>query len=304
MGLRDCPDRGARGQRECLQQRVRGFRWFQWRGRQSEDRSDHQDRHQPLLREAAQAEAKKGGASVIALAGKFDGDNEGQVSAIENLVSRGVKGILITPNSSTGILAAIKQARDAGVVVIALDTATNPENAVDATFATDNKEAGVLQGKWVKGTLGKTAPKVLMLDGTPGGTVDDLRHDGFLTGMGLAKGAPEIAGMENTNGDQTKAQTAMENLLQRVPDANAVYTINEPRRPAGLRRSMPRAKQSNSRSARSMGVAPASRTSRPATSVPPSCSSRPRWQRKAWTRSCSMPRTAPSRVDSSTRAPS
>jgi fructose transport system substrate-binding protein len=186
------------------------------------------------LREAAQAEAKKGGASVIALAGKFDGDNEGQVSAIENLVSRGVKGILITPNSSTGILAAIKQARDAGVVVIALDTATNPENAVDATFATDNKEAGVLQGKWVKGTLGKTAPKVLMLDGTPGGTVDDLRHDGFLTGMGLAKGAPEIAGMENTNGDQTKAQTAMENLLQRVPDANAVYTINEPAAAGGF----------------------------------------------------------------------
>jgi len=58
--------------------------------------------------------------------------------------------------------------------------------------------------------------------------VDDFRHDGFLEGMGLKKGDPEIAGMENTNGDQTKAQTAMENLLQRVPDANAVYTINEP----------------------------------------------------------------------------
>lgn len=180
------------------------------------------------LREAAQAEADKKGAKLIALAGKFDGDNEGQVSAIENLVSQGVKGILITPNSSTGILAAIKKARDAGVVVVALDTATDPADAVDATFATDNKQAGVFEGQWVKGTLGSTAPKLLMLDGTPGGTVDDFRHDGFLQGMGLAKGAAAIAGMENTNGDQTKAQTAMENLLQRVPDVNAVYTINEP----------------------------------------------------------------------------
>lgn len=180
------------------------------------------------LREAAKAEATKQGASLIALSGKFDGDNEAQVSAIENLVSQGAKGILITPNSSTGILAAIKQARDAGVVVIALDTATDPATAVDATFATDNKEAGVLEGKWVKGALDGKAPKLLMLDGTPGGTVDDFRHDGFLEGMGLTKGDPAIAGTEITNGDQTKAQTAMENLLQRVPDANAVYTINEP----------------------------------------------------------------------------
>lgn len=180
------------------------------------------------LRESAAAEADAEGAELIALAGKFDGDNEGQVAAIENLVSQGVQGILITPNSSTGILDAIDKARQAGVIVIALDTATDPEDAVDATFATDNLQAGVLQGSWVKGALGDAQPQVLMLDGTPGGTVDTFRHDGFLEGMGLTENSPEILGMENTNGDQTKAQTAMENLLQREPDANALYTINEP----------------------------------------------------------------------------
>lgn len=180
------------------------------------------------LRESAKARAEAQGAELIALAGAFDGDNEGQVAAIENLVSQDVKGILITPNSSSGILTAIQQARDAGVVVIALDTATDPADAVDATYATDNTAAGVLQGQWVKATLGSTPPKVLMLDGTPGGTVDTFRHDGFLTGMGLTNDSPEILGKENTNGDQTKAQTAMENLLQRAPDANALYTINEP----------------------------------------------------------------------------
>lgn len=180
------------------------------------------------LREAAQAEAAKQGAEVVALAGAFDGDNEGQVAAIENLVGQGVKGILITPNSSSGILNAIKQARDAGVVVIALDTATDPEDAVDATFATDNKAAGVSQGEWVKAALGDKAPQIVMLDGTPGGTVDTFRHDGFLEGFGIKDGAAEIVGQENTNGDQTKAQTAMENLLQRAPGVNALYTINEP----------------------------------------------------------------------------
>ncbi|GGG24002.1 sugar ABC transporter substrate-binding protein [Rhodococcoides trifolii] len=180
------------------------------------------------LREAAQAQADKSGAELVALAGAFDGDNEGQVSAIENMVGQGVKGILITPNSSTGVLDAIKNARDAGVVVIALDTATDPEDAVDATFATDNKAAGVSQGTWVKAALGTTTPQVIMLDGTAGGTVDTFRHDGFLEGMGLTNDSPEIVGQENTNGDQTKAQTAMENLIQRAPQTNALYTINEP----------------------------------------------------------------------------
>ncbi|MCT1775110.1 substrate-binding domain-containing protein [Brachybacterium sp. p3-SID957] len=180
------------------------------------------------IRESAQATADEHGAELIALAGEFDGDNEGQVAAIENLVSQGVQGILITPNSSSGILSAIEQARAQGVVVIALDTATEPEDAVDATYATDNFAAGVAQGSWVKASLGDEAPKVLMLDGTPGGTVDTFRHDGFLEGMGLTEESPEVLGMEDTNGDQTKAQTAMENLLQRAPDANALYTINEP----------------------------------------------------------------------------
>ena len=67
-----------------------------------------------------------------------------------------------------------------------------------------------------------------MLDGTPGGTVDTFRHDGFLEGFGITNDSPEIVGKENTNGDQTKAQTAMENILQRAPGINALYTINEP----------------------------------------------------------------------------
>ena len=180
------------------------------------------------LRDSAQAEADKQGAKLIALAGKFDGDNQGQVDAINNLVTQGVKGILITPSNSTGVISAIKAARDKGIVVIALDTETDPVDAVDATFATDNKDAGVKQGKYVKAALGDRTPALVMLDGTPGATVDDQRHNGFLEGFGITDSSSEIKGTAVTNGDQTKAQTAMENLYQRDPGVNAVYTINEP----------------------------------------------------------------------------
>jgi len=180
------------------------------------------------LRQAATAEAEKQGAKLIARFGKFDGDNEGQVAAVEDLISAGVKGILITPNNSTGMLGIIKKARDKGVLVIALDTATDPADAVDATLATDNFEAGVLQGQYARKALGDKQPKLAMLDGTPGGTVDNQRHDGFLKGFGIQEGDPAIVGKQNTHGAQDEGQTAMENLLTAHPDINVVYTINEP----------------------------------------------------------------------------
>jgi fructose transport system substrate-binding protein len=180
------------------------------------------------MRESAQAEGKSLGVQVEALAGKYDGDNEGQVTAVQNLTAKGAKGILITPSNSSGVLGAIKQARDKGIIVIALDTATDPSDAVDALFATDNTKAGELDGMWAKKTMAGKPAKIAMLDGTPGGTVDTQRHNGFLQGFGIKDGDPSIVGSAITNGDQEKGQTGMENLLQRNPDINLVYTINEP----------------------------------------------------------------------------
>jgi fructose transport system substrate-binding protein len=180
------------------------------------------------LRAAAKAAAQAQGADFSALAGQFDGDNDGQVRAIENLMQQGANTILITPSSSTGVLDAIARAREAGVLVIALDTATEPAEAVDATFATDNFEAGRQEGAYVKAALSGAAPKLLMVDGTAGSTVDNLRHGGFLKGIGLTDGSPEIKGRAAANGDQSLAQQGVENLLQRTTDINAVYTMNEP----------------------------------------------------------------------------
>jgi fructose transport system substrate-binding protein len=180
------------------------------------------------LRDSAKAAADASGAELVALAGKFDGDNEGQVAAIENLVQQGAKTILITPSNSTGILGAIRNARNKGVLVIALDTETDPKDAVDATFATDNTEAGRLQGTYVKAALGARTPKVIMLDGTPGSTVSEQRHNGFLQGVGLKTGDAGILGGDATNGEQNKAQQVTENLLQRDTSLNSVYTLNEP----------------------------------------------------------------------------
>jgi len=180
------------------------------------------------MKEGATAEAKAKGAKLMTAAGKIDGDNASQVTAIENMVTAGAKAILITPSDTKAIVRTIKKARDAGVLVIALDTPTDPQDATDALFATDNFKAGVLIGQYAKAAMAGKPAKIATLDLAPGITVGKLRHDGFLQGYGVKEGDASIVCSQDTQGDQAKGQTAMENCLQKAPDINVVYTINEP----------------------------------------------------------------------------
>ncbi|MCT7373519.1 sugar ABC transporter substrate-binding protein [Chelativorans salis] len=192
------------------------------------------------MKEGATAKAEELGISLSTFAGKVDGDHETQVQAVETCIASGAKGILITASDTKAMVPVVKKARDAGVLVIALDTPLEPIDAADATFATDNFKAGELIGQWAAATLGDAAAdaKIAMLDLTPSQpSVDVLRDQGFMTGFGIdTKDAdrigdeddPRIVGHDVTNGNEEGGRKAMENLLQRDPDINVVYTINEP----------------------------------------------------------------------------
>ena len=192
------------------------------------------------MKEGAQAAADKENMELRAFAGKVDGDNESQVAAVESCIVAGAKGILITPSDTQGIVPAVEEARKAGILVIALDTPLDPIDSADATFATDNFMAGQLIGQWAKAQLGDKAndAKIAFLDLTPAApTVDVLRDQGFMTGFGMDvkdknrigdEDDPRVAGHDITNGNEEGGRTAMENLLQREPNINVVYTINEP----------------------------------------------------------------------------
>src|SRR5688500_19759070 len=106
------------------------------------------------MRQGAEEKAKELGIELRTAAGKYDGDNDGQVAAIENLISAGAKGFAIVPSDSKAIVPTIQKARDAGLMVIVLDTPLDPMDAATATFATHNRKAGQLIVEWATGTLG------------------------------------------------------------------------------------------------------------------------------------------------------
>jgi fructose transport system substrate-binding protein len=201
------------------------------------------------MQNGAKKAAADAGVDLTLAAGAEDGDEEGQIQAIEDAVARGDKGILITPNGP-GVNNAIKQARDAGLYVIALDTPPDPADTVDITFATDNYLAGQLIGQWTAGTLAGKPAHIALLDlfNDKVVTVDYNRDQGFLDGLGIDVADPHVNGdeaasgaytagnggdytivcNEPTGGNSDGGRTAMETCLSKGQDINVVYTINEP----------------------------------------------------------------------------
>src|ERR1700679_418726 len=73
------------------------------------------------MKEGFEAKAKELGLTPQAYAGKFARHNDGEASAIEQLIASGAKGILLVPSDSPAIVPTVRKPRDAGAVVITLD---------------------------------------------------------------------------------------------------------------------------------------------------------------------------------------
>jgi fructose transport system substrate-binding protein len=201
------------------------------------------------MQKDAQAEAAKDGVSLTVAAGTADGDTQTQISAIDNAISRGDKGILITTNGDA-VNTELGKAKQAGIFVIALDTVPTPPSTVDITYGTDNEQAGKLIGQYAAAKLagGKAVIAMLDLFNNQVVSVDTSRDHGFLEGMGIDPGSKTqnakeaksgkytagkggdyvIACHQPTQGAIPGGKTAMENCLSANGDINVVYTINEP----------------------------------------------------------------------------
>jgi fructose transport system substrate-binding protein len=199
------------------------------------------------MQEGAKQAADAEGIDITIASGKEEGDDQGQIDAIENAITAQQKGILITP-MSTGVNDAIQKARDAGLFVIALDTPPDPPDTVDITFATDNRKAGNLIGQYAAAKLNGQKAVIALLDifDDKVVSVDYNRDQGFLEGMGLkdigdpkingdepktgtySGGDYEIVGNVATGANEEGGRTGMEQLLSKNGDINVVYTINEP----------------------------------------------------------------------------
>ena len=145
-------------------------------------------------------------------------DDEGEIAAIESMVTQGVKAIVITP-TSPNVQDALQKAVDAGIKVILVDNDIPGWEGKTALVATDNMAGGVLAGKFMAEQL-SPGDTIAILEGVAGAPSLQQRVDGFKEGLGDGF---EIVASLPTDCDQTKGLNAAQDILTANPDVTAIY---------------------------------------------------------------------------------
>jgi simple sugar transport system substrate-binding protein len=150
--------------------------------------------------------------------GESGTDDEGEINAIESMITQGVQAIAITP-TSPNVQDALQEAVDAGIHVVLIDNDIPDWDGKTTVVATDNLAGGVLAGEFMAEQL-EPGDTVAVLEGVPGAPSLDDRVTGFLDGLGDGF---EIVASLPTDCDQTKGLDAAQDILTANPDVAAIY---------------------------------------------------------------------------------
>ncbi|WBL14682.1 ABC transporter substrate-binding protein [Sutcliffiella sp. NC1] len=172
------------------------------------------------MKEALEEAAKQIGAEVIIADAQHDVAK--QINDIDDMIQKGIDILLINPTDSEGAEAAVIAAKDAGVIVVAVDA--QAKGPLDSFVGSRNYDAGYLAGKQMAEDLGGNG-KVAILDGIP--VVPILqRVEGFRDAVSEYAGI-EIVDIQNGKQDRAEAMKVTENMLQSNPDLDALFSVND-----------------------------------------------------------------------------
>jgi ABC-type sugar transport system substrate-binding protein len=151
-------------------------------------------------------------------------DIEGQIALIESMVTKGVKGLAITPVDPT-VAPALDKAVAAGVKVVLMDNSIPNWKGQTSLATTNNYNAGVLAGQYLKTVL-KAGDKLGILEGVPGVPALDDRVKGMLEGLKGVDAA--IVGKGATSCTEEKGINVAQDILTATPDVKAIYSACGP----------------------------------------------------------------------------
>lgn len=154
-------------------------------------------------------------------------DRIAQIEVVDNFISKGVDGIVISPLDDTALVPVLKEAKAEGIPVVIVDSGVNWEDY--ASFvATDNRQGGVVAARHLAGLLGGEG-KVIMMRYFEGSASTSKREVGFLDTM-----AAEFPNIEVVSGNQFGGATSdecyqtAENLLINYQDIEGIFCACEP----------------------------------------------------------------------------
>jgi len=152
-------------------------------------------------------------------------DNAKQVEQVNTFLTQGIDLLIISPNEATPLTSVVKKAYDKGIPVLVLDRKVDGDGYTSFIGA-DNVDIGRQAGKFLAGKLLPHGGKVVELKGLAGSTPAKERSDGFAEG--IAGRNIDVIATADADWLRDKGQQQADALLKAHPDAQAVFSENDP----------------------------------------------------------------------------
>lgn len=172
---------------------------------------------------SAEAEAKKinPAVKVTTVSSKYDLNT--QVDQIDNFIANKVDVILLGAADSKGVGPAVKKARAAGIIVVAVDVTAE---GADATVMSNNTMAGAESCKFLAERIGGQGNFVIV-NGPPVSSIMD-RVKGCKETLAKYPKIKILSDNQDAKGSRDGGLAAMANILTAHPRIDAVFGINDP----------------------------------------------------------------------------
>ncbi|WP_145927224.1 ABC transporter substrate-binding protein [Jeongeupia sp. USM3] len=172
------------------------------------------------MKEALEQAAGSMGAQVVITDARHDVSK--QISDVEDMVQKKIDILLLNPTDSVGIQNAVKSAKKAGVVTVAVDA--QAQGPIDSFVGSKNYDAGVMACDYLAKNIGSSGD-VAILDGIPVVPILE-RVRGCKAALAKYPGI-KIVSVQNGKQERATALTVTENILQANPKLKGIFSVND-----------------------------------------------------------------------------
>ncbi len=184
------------------------------------------------MKAGIEEEAKELGVKVDIFAAQSEDDTAGQLTILENCLTKKYKAIGVAPLSPTNLINGIVQANEKGIYVmnidekVDIDTLRNAGGSVIAFATTDNEAVGKKGAEFIMSKLGAEGGDVAIIEGKAGNASGESRKAGATKAF---KDADEIdlVASQPADWDRQKALDTATSYIQMYPDLKAIYCCND-----------------------------------------------------------------------------
>ena len=158
-------------------------------------------------------------------------DRDEQIKVVEDMISRGVDGIVLAPLDDTALRLPVQEATRKGIPVVIIDSGLKSDDYV-SFVATDNRNGGAIAGKYLAELLDGKG-KVIMLRYAEGSASTTNREEGFLEAIAGFDGIEVVSSNQYGGATTESAYRASENMLAplKTPDGglsiDGIFCCNE-----------------------------------------------------------------------------